>query len=175
MTPTHSADETLEQRLQKIIQDMKYHGSACPEHGFEFITMSDGDGHPASWHDFCDQDHDGENDLIPGELYLKLKIHELLKSQRESLDARERELQAENKQHLEKLAEAVALGSTQADRFDIEIDKRDQRITALEDGLRQMIATHGETCVNYPCNSLKYAKSLLPASPSLSTKEASND
>lgn len=95
----------------------------------------------------------------------------------EALEARERELQAENKQHLEKLAEAVALGSTQADRFDIEIDKRDQRITALEKALRGFCDFHEKNASWDKTGEVYYkAMSLLPIrfpSPSLSTKEAS--
>lgn len=93
----------------------------------------------------------------------------------EFLEARERELRAENKQHLEKLAEAVALGSTQADRFDIEIDKRDQRITALEKALRGFCDFHEKNASWDKTGEVYYkAMALLPIrfpSPSLSTKE----
>lgn len=63
-------------------------GLACPIHGFKYITMSDGDGHPASWHDFCaheSHEDDKDNELIYGGKYIEQEIIKALTDLRTSL------------------------------------------------------------------------------------------
>lgn len=70
--------------------------AACPIHGFEFITMSDGDGHPASWHDFCDHDdHEEPIELISGKEYLEKAIAQAIASERQKAVERQIEKDAE--------------------------------------------------------------------------------
>lgn len=75
MTPTLS--DRFQEKARELLRKVDL-ADACPVHGFEFITMSDGDGHPASWYYFCDHDdHEGEEeapDLIPGHEYLENKL-----------------------------------------------------------------------------------------------------
>ena len=68
-------DDALEEMAREILNGNMCEGIACPEHGFKFITMSDGDGHPASWHYFCDHEsHEEEHELIDGKVWISKRV-----------------------------------------------------------------------------------------------------
>ena len=76
-------DDALEEMAREILNGNMCEGIACPEHGFKFITMSDGDGHPASWHYFCDHEsHEEEHELIDGKVWISKRIVEALRTLR---------------------------------------------------------------------------------------------
>lgn len=64
------------QGLDEQALDGLHYQSACPIHGFKFIEMCDGDGHPASWSDFCSKcaDENKKTELIGSKEYLCLRF-----------------------------------------------------------------------------------------------------
>lgn len=78
-------------------------GMACPVHGTEFITLSDGDGHPASWHDFCshedheDQTEDEIPELIMAGEYIRWKVADAITSERMRAERLREKLEQINK------------------------------------------------------------------------------